>query len=148
MQLNELFYKKIEEINTYVENGNYEVTLKSWEQVLDKNGKERLELTYEFPDGATKSDTFSLEIIGKTSIAQKILSYLFRLTNVNERECSVIDSLNKIINEKRKFCVAVYEENGYQNTKLIANLDEVVKPKQIATVQAQLTEALNDDLPF
>ena len=153
MRLQELFKKTTNQINTYVENGNYEVTLDSYKEVIDNTGAARLELVYKFPTGVKRADRFSLDDSKGQSIAEKILAFLFRLTKVTE-DYTIDKALDLIIKEQRKFCVAVYQNGDYQNMKLISSLDEKVTATSATSIKDSLKEQLklekveDEDLPF
>lgn len=149
MRLNDLMKKETTEINNYVTPGNYTVTLAKWDEVKDSQGNYKLELTYNFPDGVQKADRFGLDESQGPCIAQRIISFLMRLTGITEK-MTLDKVLDKIIKEKREFHVAVYDDGSYQNMKLITSLDEVVESRN--TLKDKLKtlskEIENENLPF
>lgn len=149
MRLNDLMKKETTEINNYIKPGNYTVTLAKWGEVQDSQGNYKLELTYNFPEGIQKADRFGLDESQGPCVAQRIISFLMRLTGVTEK-MTLDKALDKIIKEKRKFYIAVYEDGSYQNMKLITSLDEKVESRN--TLKDKLKtfakEVNDEELPF
>ena len=149
MRLNDLMKKETTEINNYVTPGNYTVTLANWDEEKDSQGNYKLELTYNFPDGVQKADRFGLDESQGPCIAQRIISFLMRLTGITEK-MTLDKVLDKIIKEKREFHVAVYDDGSYQNMKLITSLDEVIESRNTLKDKLKtLSKEIEDEnLPF
>lgn len=149
MRLNDLMKKETTEINNYITPGNYTVTLAKWDEVKDSQGNYKLELTYNFPDGVQKADRFGLDESQGPCIAQRIISFLMRLTGITEK-MTLDKALDKIIKEKKEFYVAVYDDGSYQNMKLITSLDEKIESRN--TLKDKLKtlskEIEGENLPF